>query len=194
MKRLDFWFDPVSPFAYLAFERLPQALEGVSVDASYRPIVFAALLKHYQHKEPAEIEPKRVWTLRHVHWLAGRHRIELQTPAQHPFNPLALSRLALACASAGDTPNRYVCEAVLRHVWQGGADANDPDRLAALTRRLAPRRDPASPEVKQELRAATDAALARGVFGVPTIGAEGRLYWGLDSLEMLADDLRGAAR
>jgi 2-hydroxychromene-2-carboxylate isomerase len=59
MKALDFWFDPVSPYAWLAFQRLPEAFSGVSYTVSYRPIVFAALLKHYAHKGPAEIEPKR---------------------------------------------------------------------------------------------------------------------------------------
>ena len=44
MKHLDFWFDPISPFAYLAFERLPQALEGLSYEVAYRPILFAAFL------------------------------------------------------------------------------------------------------------------------------------------------------
>jgi 2-hydroxychromene-2-carboxylate isomerase len=191
MKELTFWFDPVSPFAYLAFERLPQALEGLSVDVTYRPMLFAALLKHWDQKGPAEIEPKRAWTFRHVHWLAHRQGTPLATPLQHPFNPLAVLRLLLACAPAGGTPNRFACETVLRHVWQGGADANDADRLAALTRELAPRIAPDDPQIKQALRDATDAAIAQGLFGVPTIEVDGRLFWGLDALPMLADYLRG---
>jgi 2-hydroxychromene-2-carboxylate isomerase len=191
MKHLVFWFDPISPFAYLAFERLPQALEGISCEVSYRPMLFAGLLKHWGQKGPAEIEPKRAWTFRHVHWLAQQHGIPIQTPAQHPFNPLALLRLLLACAPEGGTPNRYACETVLWHIWRGGLDANDPERLAALTAALAPARDPRSEAVKRELREATEAALARGVFGVPTVEAEGRLFWGLDSLNMLSAALRG---
>ena len=191
MKHLVFWFDPISPFAYLAFERLPQLLEGLSVEVTYRPLLFAGLLKHWGQKGPAEIEPKRAWTFRHVHWLAHQHGIEMQTPAQHPFNPLALLRLMLACAPAGRTPNRFVCEMVLRHVWQGGQGAADPARLAALEATLAPARVPDSDAVKQALREATQAALARGIFGVPTIEADGRLFWGVDSLDMLRAHLRG---
>jgi len=191
IKHLDFWFDPVSPFAYLAFERLPQVLEGVSFDVSYRPILFAGLLKHWGQKGPAEIEPKRAWTFRHVHWIAAQHGIEMATPAQHPFNPLGQLRLLLACAPAGGTPNRRACEAVLRHIWQGGLDANDAVRMAALTRELAPRIAPADAAIKQALKDSTAAALALGVFGVPTFEVEGRLFWGLDSLEMLAGFLRG---
>lgn len=188
MKRITFWFDPISPFAYLAFERLPQVLQGLSHVVEYRPLLFGALLAHHGHKGPAEIEPKRAWTFRHVHWLAHHHGIPMETPAQHPFNPLPLLRLAVACG-----PNRRVVEALFHHVWRGGgADAVNPARLAALQAALAPARDPGSAEVKAELRAHTDAAIARGLFGVPSFELDdGRLFWGLDALDMLADALRG---
>jgi 2-hydroxychromene-2-carboxylate isomerase len=194
MKRLRFWFDPVSPYAYLAFERLPQVLEGLSYNVEYRPVLFAALLQHWGQKGPAEMEPKRAWTFRQVEWLARRHGLVLQTPLQHPFNPLPLLRLALATVPTGGTPNRWVVETLLRHVWcAAGADATDPERLAVLANSLAPQRDPLGPEVKTELRQAAERAIAEGVFGVPTIELEGRLFWGLDSLEMLAECLRGDA-
>ncbi len=188
MKRLTFWFDPISPFAYLAFERLPQVLEGLSYVVEYRPVLFAALLQHLGTKGPAEIEPKRAWTFRHVHWVAQHHGIPMDTPLQHPFNPLPLLRLAVACG-----PNRQVVETIFRHVWQGGADAVDATRLAALQAELAPALDPAGTEVKQRLREHTDEAIAKGLFGVPTIEVDGRQFWGLDALDMVADALRGGA-
>jgi 2-hydroxychromene-2-carboxylate isomerase len=180
MKQILFFFDPISPFAHLAFERLPQALEGCSYAVDYRPVLFAGLLKHWGQKGPAEIEPKREWTFRHVAWLAEQQGTALHMPSIHPFNPLALLRLLIAAGS-----NRYNVEQVMRHVWVDGGDPNDPARLAALAARLAPGRDPASDEVKAELRAHTDAAIAQGVFGVPTMVLEQRLYWGLDALPML---------
>lgn len=187
MKMITFHFDPISPFAYLAFEHLPQALEGCSYAVEYKPVLFAALLKQHAHKGPAEIEPKRQWTFRHIAWLAQHHGIPLQVPAAHPFNPLPLLRLAVACG-----PNRRVVEALFHHVWQGGgADPSDPARLAALKAALAPSRDPDGDEVKQELRAHTDAAIAAGIFGVPTFELDGRLFWGLDALPMLRDALTG---
>ena len=188
MKPIAFWFDPISPFAYLAFERLPQALEGCSYAVSYRPVLFAGLLAHWGQKGPAEVEPKRAWTFRHVAWLAQQHGIALNTATVHPFNPLPLLRLAIACG-----PNRRVVEAVMRHVWVGGGDAADAVRIAALTQRLAPARDPASAEVKAELRSATDQAIQRGVFGVPSFELDGRLFWGLDALPMLRAALLGDA-
>jgi len=193
LRPLTFWFDPISPFAYLAFEQLPQALEGLSIDVTYRPILFAGLLKHWGQKGPAEIEPKRAWTFRHVHWLGAQHGIPIDTPAQHPFNPLGLLRLLVASVPEGGAPNRRACELVLRHIWRGGLDANDSARQAALTQELAPSRDPNDETVKQALKDATGEALARGVFGVPTIEVDRRMFWGLDALPMLADHLRGGA-
>ncbi len=186
MKALDFWFDPISPYAWLAFERLPQAFAELSYSVAYRPIVFGALLKHHAHKGPAEIEPKRAWTFRQVHWLAHRAGIAIETPQRHPFNSLALLRLAWAAAPADATPSRYVCETILRHVWIGGADAEEPARLSALREELAPRLEPAGDEAKLRLRQATDAAIARGLFGVPTIGIDDKLFWGFDALDMAA--------
>lgn len=191
MTPIVFHFDVVSPFAYLAFEHLPEALKDVSYVVDYRPVLFAGLLKAHGHKGPAEIPAKREWTFRQVDWLAARLGLgAMRCPAPHPFNPLALLRLSLACQPAGRGPNRRVVEAVMRHVWQaGGADPNDPARLAALRAALSPLRDPDGDEVKAELRALTDAAVARGLFGVPSFEMGGRLYWGLDALPMLREDL-----
>ena len=191
MQHLTFHFDPISPFAYLAFERLPEELAGLSYEVSYSPLLFAGLLKHWGNKGPAEIDPKREWTFRHVQWLAQHHGIALDMPTQHPFNPLPLLRL---CLAAG--PNRRVVQAVMRHVWVGGLDANDPGRLAALREQLAAgrdMRDPDGAEVKAELRAQTDAAVQAGVFGVPTVTLQGRHFWGLDALTMLRDAMQGGA-
>jgi 2-hydroxychromene-2-carboxylate isomerase len=80
---------------------------------------------------------------------------------------------------------------VLRHVWIGGADAEAPDRVAALRAALAPAIDPTGDEAKQRLRAATDDALAQGVFGVPTLGIDDKRFWGFDALEMAAGCVRG---
>ncbi len=188
MKRIAFYFDVISPFAWLAFERLPQVLEGISHEVEYRPVLLAGLLAHWGQKGPAEVEPKRAWTLRHVHGLAAQYGIALDTPPVHPFNPLPLLRLVVACG-----PNRRVVEAAFRHVWVGGADATHPARLAELAQRLAPARDPAGDDVKAELRRHTEAAIADGVFGVPSFACDGRLFWGLDALPMLRDALQGGA-
>jgi 2-hydroxychromene-2-carboxylate isomerase len=191
MTPIDFYFDPISPYAYLAFERLPQALQGCSYVVNYKPVLFAGMLKHWGQKGPAEIAPKRDWTMRQVAWLAHRQGTPLQLPAQHPFNPLGLLRLVIASAPAGAWPNRRAVELLFRHVWTSGADANKPSRLEALAAALQLQQDPAGDAVKQVLRTTTDEAIALGVFGVPTIAVDGRLFWGVDALDMVAACLKG---
>lgn len=203
MHDIHFFYDPISPYAHLAFEQLPQALMGHSISVHYRPVLFAGLLQAHGQLGPAEIPTKRDWTYRQVLWLAHRHGIRLDMPAAHPFNPLPLLRLGLACATdeaPGET-NRHVTEQLFHHVWHGGADATDPARLAALEARLQdhmaqrgrPWRAPDSDEVKQRLRANGEAALALGLFGVPAMVVDGRVFWGFDALPMLAAWLSGDA-
>ena len=137
MNRVTFWLDFISPFAWLAFERLPQVLEGCSYTVEYRPVLFAGMLQHHATKGPAEVEPKRAWTFRHVHWLAQQHGIALDTPAQHPFNPLALLRLARGRLGAGLTGfeimGRFALDLVARHFPALPAPLPQPPREAAIT-------------------------------------------------------------
>ena len=192
MQRVRFDFDVISPYAYLAFERLPAALEGVSHHVEYGPLLFAGLLKHWGNTAPVDVAPKKAWLFRQCAWIAEREGIVFRPPTPHPFNPLALLRLLVASVPAGGAPNRRVVELAMRHVWaRDGGDPSEPESLRQLTDAVAPVRDPAGPEVKAELQARTAAAAAGGVFGVPSFRLDdGTLFWGTDSMAMLADALR----
>jgi 2-hydroxychromene-2-carboxylate isomerase len=105
-------------------------------------------------------------------------------PLAHPFNPLSLLRLAIACSEEG-APNRYVCETIFRHVWQGGQAAEDANRFTKLSQSLDPKRDLQDANVKNQLKSNTEQAVAKGVFGVPTFAIDDKLFWGLDALPMV---------
>jgi len=192
MKHITFYLDFISPYAWLAFNELPRTLMGLSYSVQYRPVFLGALLKHNALLGPAEVPPKRDWIYRHVQWLAHQQDVVLELPAVHPFNPLGLLRLAVATDPQG-FPNRYVCETLFRHVWVGGGDAADALRLAAVSAQLAPARDPAGDAVKAQLKAHADAAIALGVFGVPSFVVDDKVFWGLDALPMLRQYLDGHA-
>jgi 2-hydroxychromene-2-carboxylate isomerase len=190
MKTIEFYLDFISPYAWLGFDALPQALQGISHRVVHKPVLFAAMLKHHGQLGPAEIPTKRDWTYRQVLWQARQQGTPLQLPATHPFNPLGLLRLAMACDADGQ-PSRFVCEQVFRHVWCSGQDAADPQRLAQLTARLLPARDPSDADVKQALQTHTQEALAQGVFGVPSFRVDDKVFWGQDALPMLRAYLQG---
>jgi 2-hydroxychromene-2-carboxylate isomerase len=192
MKQITFYFDFISPYAYLAFERLPVALQGCSYQVTYKPVLFAAILKHHGQLGPAEIDPKRTWTYRQVQWLAREQGTPLLLPASHPFNPIGLLRLALACGRDGAC-NRYVTETIFRHVWASGLEAGDAPQLAQLQEHLQPAQQPDDQLIKDQLKANTDQAIAAGVFGVPSLQVHNDHFWGLDALPMLRQYLDGDA-
>lgn len=186
MKTLTWYFDFISPYAYLQSTRLNEFAAHARLEC--RPVLFAGLLKHFGHKGPAEIEPKRVWTFEHVTWLAHRHGIALAMPPMHPFNPLPLLRLSSVLGSGVDVVQR-----LFRFVWVEGGLPTDAARWAALLAELGT--DPAAIEAsaaRDAVRANTDAAIAAGIFGVPTSVIDGQLIWGFESTDMvmarLADD------
>ena len=185
---VTFYLDFISPYAYLAFQAIPKALEGLAVEVRYQPILFGALLKHHGHRGPAEIAGKREWTYRQVLWLAHQQGCTLHLPSRHPFNPLALLRLAVA-TNPGGSPTREVCQQLFEYVWTGGGEPEDLARLEGLRSALTPAIDPNSELTKHQLREATDAAIAAGVFGVPTFAVDGKDFWGQDALPMLRDYL-----
>lgn len=190
MKHITFYLDFISPYAYLAFERLPLALQGLSYQVTYKPVLFAALLDHHGQLGPAEIVAKRIWTYRQVAWLAREQGTPLQLPAAHPFNPLPLLRLAVACGQGGAC-NRYQAETIFHHAWATGLDAFDALRTQELTALLKPTRSASDAGVKAQLKANTDEATAAQVFGVPSMVVGSDVFWGLDALPMLRQCLAG---
>ncbi len=186
MRTADWYFDFISPFAYLQSEQLARLAPHVQL--RYRPVLFAGLLKHWGQKGPAEIIPKRQFTFEFAIWQAERLGIPFKMPPMHPFNPLALLRLATAADCRPD-----VIHAIFRFVWQDGRLPDTPLEWFELTSMLGlPNADAhiSASRVKDDLRAATDVAIGRGVFGVPTLIIDDQLFWGLDATEMALDYLK----
>jgi len=187
---VDWYFDFVSPFAYLQSERLASLPPRMQI--RYRPVLFAGLLDANGQKGPAEITAKRRFTYRFVVWQARKLGIPLKFPHEHPFNPLPLLRLAIACECAPDAVHR-----IFRFVWRDGRLPDLPIEWAELTHDLAlPDAGAriASAEVKDALRRNTDEAIARGVFGVPTLAVGDELFWGLDATAMAAEYVLAGCR
>jgi 2-hydroxychromene-2-carboxylate isomerase len=179
MRKIEWYFDVVSPFAYFCRARLAEL--GPDAEVVYRPVLLAGLLDHWGQKGPAEIAPKRRYTYRWCQWLAMSLGVPFEFPAAHPFNPLPYLRLIIAAGPTEESVRR-----VFESLWTTGADPADTGRVAALCDELGVAPDRlAAPEVKAALRASTEAAAAHGIFGVPTFLVEGELFWGLDSLEFL---------
>jgi 2-hydroxychromene-2-carboxylate isomerase len=184
MKTIDWYFDFISPFAYLASESLARLSD--TNELRLNPILFAGLLQHHVTKGPAEIPAMRRFTFRHIRWLADRHGITLQPPPAHPFNPLPLLRLAIAIDADLEQVQR-----LFRFVWAEGNSHDDANAWHALLDEFGiAEADLASDPVKARLRQNTDAAIEAGIFGVPSFVVDGEVFWGFDALEFLNDYLQ----
>ena len=186
MKTIDWYFDFISPFAYLQSEHLYRVHGDIAIQR--KPVLFAGLLNHWGHKGPVEIPAKRTFTYRHAHWLAQRHGLPFRMPPAHPFNPLRSLRLAVALD--GDAT---VVQTIFRHIWREGKTTDNPEDWAILIHELGLTDADArisEPEVKDQLRRNTEEAVTHGVFGVPTFVIDGELFWGFDATDMLLDYLK----
>ena len=189
MRAADWYFDFLSPFSYLQlvqFDRLPPDLE-----ITYRPVLFAGLLGHWEHKGPAEIPAKRVHTYRWCHWYAARHGIPFRMPPAHPFNPLRPLRLAVA-----HDAEPALIRAVFDAIWAEGRDVSRDDEWQGSpsgSPSRTPTRPSPSPRSRRRSGASTEEAAKRGVFGVPTFAIGGELFWGLDATDLVLDYLNDPA-
>ena len=191
---LLFLFDYVSPYAYLASTQIRAlaARHGRAVEAV--PVVFGALLTAHGTRGPAEVAAKRDYLFKDVIRLGRALSVPIEPPATHPFNPLVALRATVAVA---DTGMRWaLVEALFRAAWVEGRRVDAPEAVEGVAREAgldgaALVVAAAGPEAKQRLRANTDEALGAGVFGVPTVRAEGELFWGVDSLPHLDALLAG---
>jgi 2-hydroxychromene-2-carboxylate isomerase len=195
MKHITFYLDFISPYAYLAFEHLPEALKGLSYSVSYRPVLFAAMLKHHGQLGPAEIAPKRDWTYRQVLWHAHSKGIAMRYRRAIPSIPLPLLRLAAACGTPADPASPTAMCAKPFFAMSGRVA---PKRRRAAAGRadalLAPQHHLTADEAKAQLKKNTDDAIALNVFGVPAMEVDGKIFWGFDALPMLREPVPAGQR
>ena len=172
---LRWYFDFLSPFSYLHWQKV-KALRATHAVVPV-PVVFGAILDALGQLGPAEIPGKREFTYRHVLWQARAEGVPMRFPPTHPFNPLAALR---ACIAAGS--DATAVDAIFDWIWRDGRAVDTADALQPLLDRLGLQAAAlADPAVKSALRANTDAAIAAGVFGVPTLQVGEALFWGNDA-------------
>lgn len=192
---ISFYFDFVSPYAFIAWTQVHAIAERNGRTVVPVPVLFAGLLDAHGTKGPAEIPAKRTYTFRDAYRKAHRLGLPpLTPPPSHPFNPL----LALRVASQPLEPDaqRRLIDALYESAWVSGVGVETPETVGAAAARAgldgeALLRAAASPEAKEQLRAVTAEAVARGVFGVPTVLVDGEIFWGTDGLDLVEAFLRG---
>ncbi len=194
MTTISFYFDPISPYAYLAASQLDAIATETSCSIEPIPILLAAVLNQLGQKGPAEIEIKRRYTMLDVLRWADTYQLPLVGPPTHPFNPLLPLRVLTAI---GDPRARWsATKRLLEAAWGEGRDLTVAAVLVgALHERgldgEAYLQQAQDPVIKSELRQNTETAMGCGVFGVPTCRVGEVIFWGNDRLSFLNAHLLG---
>ncbi|HEL3257935.1 TPA: 2-hydroxychromene-2-carboxylate isomerase [Stenotrophomonas maltophilia] len=182
MATLRWYFDLISPYSYLHWQKLKQLPQFAQIQTV--PIAFGAVLHHLGNLGSAEIPAKRRFIYRQLLWTAQAEGTPLRFPPGHPFNPLPALRLCLAAGASVQA-----VDVLFDWIWRDGNAADSPDALREPAAQLGID-DVASaiadPAVKEQLRRNTEAAISAGVFGVPTLAIDEELFWGNDSHPLMA--------
>ncbi|MFM5892902.1 MAG: 2-hydroxychromene-2-carboxylate isomerase [Novosphingobium sp.] len=199
---IEFIFDFGSPNAYLVHKVLPLIAEWHGAEIKLIPCLLGGIFKATGNQAPfsafAGIKGKLDYDRLEMQRFVERHELTAFRMNPHfPISTLTLMRGMVAAQHLG-VEGRYL-EIVLAGMWEDGEKLDDPAvLLACLTRggldgqRLIELAN--SPEVKAELAANTDAAVARGVFGIPTFFVGDEMFFGKERLGQIEDLLNKLAR
>lgn len=190
MNKFKYYFDFLSPFSYLAWEKLKSSKVGFTL----HPVALGSLLNHWEIKGPGEITPKREFLLRQCFRMAQERNIIFTTPKTHPFNSLYALRMSLLSACGAD--QFKVIDTLWRAGWNEGIDMGDPEVLVATLNQAGLKGDAIfeasfSKEARAELKNNIKEAINAGVFGVPSFVVREELFWGEDSIPYLMSFLEG---
>ncbi len=187
MQDIDFYYDFGSPNAYIVDHLLPAIAARHNATIRYHPVLLGGIFKASGNQSPAlaGVKGKMAYLRREMDRFVTRHAVPFAFNPHFPINSVALMRGAIFARNQ-PWEARYRA-AIYHHCWVEGTDMNDPQTLmTVLTSAGLPADDIATaiqkPEIKAVLFAATEAAVARDVFGVPTMFVGPEMFFGKDSL------------
>ncbi|MGB3625341.1 MAG: 2-hydroxychromene-2-carboxylate isomerase [Henriciella sp.] len=195
-RKLEFFFDFISPFSCVAFHALPHQLGDLTKQVEYRPMFLGAVMQATGNRPPGMVPAKAKYLPQDIQRCCRRYGITFR---MNPHFPLMNTRPALraACALADrpDDQKRFI-ETVFHHVWAATDPLNIEDReqFAGILKQAG--FDPEqvlagaeNEEAKAQMKANTDDAIARGAFGAPSIFVGEELFFGHDRLDYAREAL-----
>jgi len=193
-RTLEFFFDYGSPYSYLADTQVEAIARRAGAMLVRRPMLLGGVFKATGNNSPMVIKQKSAWGGFDLPLWARHYKVPFQRNPFFPVNTLALMRGA-AAAEIDGLFDRYH-PVVFKAMWVEGRNLNDPKEIAGMltaagldAQKFASRIQ--DQDVKDRLKATTDEAVARGVFGAPTCFVDGRMFFGNDRLQFVEMALKG---
>jgi 2-hydroxychromene-2-carboxylate isomerase len=195
MKTVEFLFDVGSPTTYLAWIRLPRITREVGAEILWTPVLLGGIFKATGNQSPVTVPAKGKWMLGDLARWAAEYGVPLHFNPHFPVNTMVVQRGAVALRDRPEFQDYLT--SMFTAMWVGGQDLGDPAEVARAVERAGV--DPkefealvADPIVKNQLRANTEEAVERGVFGCPTFFVGETMYFGQDRLDFVARALSDA--
>ena len=193
-KTVDFYFDFGSPAAYLAWTQLPQICADTGAQLVWKPMLLGGVFQATGNRAPMTVPLKGSYLFVDLARFARRYGVALNFNPNFPINTLTLMRAAVGLQLHQDSRFEDYCAAMFRAIWMDGQNMNDPGTVASVLTQagfdaaalLALSSEPA---VKEQLKAVTEAAVQRGVFGAPTFFVAEQMFWGQDRLDFVREAL-----
>lgn len=194
-KTVEFFFDLGSPASYLAHTQLPALCRDSGATLVYRPMLLGAVFQATGNASPAMIPAKGRYMLRDLARFAERYGVPMRFNPHFPINTLTLMRLLVAVQMHQAERFDDALQALFKAIWVDGLNMGDPVRVAEVLTAAgfdaqALQAQFAEPAVKDALKATTEEAVKRGVFGAPTCFVNGEMFFGQDRLEFVREALR----
>lgn len=193
-KTVEYYFDFGSPAAYLASTQLPALATDTGATVLWRPMLLGGVFVATGNASPASVPAKGKYIFRDFARFAGRYGVPLKTNPFFPINTLTLMRIAVGLQMGQDPRFMDYCSAMFRAIWVEAQNMNDPATVASVLQASgfdAPALLALASEqaVKDKLKALTEEAVARGVFGAPTFFVADQMFWGQDRLDFVREAL-----
>lgn len=189
---LDLYFDLSSPYSYMAATQLPALAQRYGATIRWKPMVLSAVFDAAGNRMPAASPTKARWMLGDLRRWSARYGVPFRMNSRFPLNTIPAMRLVLVGERHGRV--QEVALEAFRRMWSEDVDINTAEELAAIARAaglpVGAEAEVADPEIKAALKASTDEAIARDVFGAPAIFVGDDLYFGNDRLDFVENALR----
>ena len=199
MKKVEFYYDLVSPYSYLAWGEVSRVSEEQGAGLELEPMLLGAVHKTVGLQAPIQVEPKARYQRKDITRWAEHYGLPLDFPNPFPFRTLKTMRAAVFLKSRGDV-EAFTREAFALYWEEGGApkgtdEADEDGPISEVARRIGADPDEvlagaASDEAKEGLKSSTSEALERGVFGAPAFFVGDEMFWGNDRLHFVGAALK----
>ena len=189
-KSIDFYFDIISPYAYLAYKQIISLNKERKIQFNYKPILLGGLHKLAEITAPAFNEFKMKNMKNDCNIVALKKNIEFLWNDKFPINSIKIMRGYL---SIDEEIKEIYLETFFNAYWKDNIDFNNTESFKKLLTNINLDSDKffqdiEKNEIKEKLKEITDLAFKKEVFGAPTFIVNGKLFWGQDRLEYAIEE------